>query len=364
MSVLRSATVVLAGTLMCTSARAQHATAVAPQPAPPAAQDQAAIPVALESEGIPVEAASKNQVEAALKQYRLGVDLMTANRYGEALELFVSSYQKVNSPNSRLMVARVLAKLGRYPEAYVELNGVIADASKLAAGLSKYEKTVEAARVELADVATKVALVKLNVDGQLQVAGAVVPRSRWDEVVPLNAGPVRVVYQLKNGQRVERVTELKNGEINSIDLALPALEATARPQTLAAPAPESRGEAGVSYSTLGWVSAGAGLVGFASFAAFGLLNQSQFEKLEDACPAGRCPASREEDAEAGRTFQTFANVGLGVGLVGALAATYFWVFTSDAREPESELLQRRSNVGPGTTRVRIGLGSAALEGRF
>jgi hypothetical protein len=324
--------------------------------------DATDVPEAIDTPGVPVEAASILQKQEALKQYRLGVDLMNEKRYAEALDVLLGSYRKVNSPNSRLMVARVLARLERYPEAYVELSGVIADASKLAASLSKYEKTIEAAKLELDEVSSKVALLKLNVDGRLRLAGAEVEPSRWNEAIPLKAGPVQLVYELQNGQRVEVSAELKPGETTQVDLAFPEPSPPVAPQAYVV---EKRSEApGVSYSTLAWVGAGVGVLGLSSLTVFGLMTESQFKALSKECPAGNCPASRRADAESGRTFQTLANVGLGVGLAGALGATYFWVFAPEEADPELSLLSQRANGGPIQTQVRVGLAAISVAGSF
>ena len=335
-----------------------------------------AVPVpaaADDSEGVPVEAASETQKREALTQYRAGVELMSAGKYDDALQQFRSSYGKVKSPNSRLMVARALAKLERLPEAYDELLEVIEDARELAVGLAKYEKTVQAAQAELADVTSRVALLRLSVDGRVTIGGEPVEHADWDRALAVMPGVAKVVYRLNDGRQIEEVVDLKAGKTTELLLeAPPPPTATQTPAPGPAPAPPER--KAVSYETLGWTSAGVGAAGFATFAVFGLLNNARYGDLEEQCVDGLCPASAKQTAEKGRRYQTAANVGFGVGVVGAIAAVYFLVAAGEASGDDPALERRagsRSDPGDPSsdtlfsqTQVRVGLGSLELWGQF
>ncbi len=322
------------------------------------------------SPGVPVEAATKAQKEDALKKYRLGVDLMGANKFDEALEMFRSSHAKVASPNSRLMVARALIKLKRFPEAYDQLQLVIAEATQLAKALSKYEQTVSAAQAELKSVNKQVGLLKLDVDGQVTVGDKPLDRTDWDKTLALAPGKVTVTLRLENGQLVEETVDVGAGQTTELTLDIPKPVAPEAPRA-ATPRPAPRG---VPHQTLGWVGVGIGVVGFGSFAAFGLLNNNKFEDLEGQCSNNRCPSTLVEDAEDGRTYQTLANVGLGVGIAGTLMAAGFFIFGgNDGGSEDAVMLEKRANRDEAQggiagvlrqTQVQVGLGSIDVRGRF
>jgi hypothetical protein len=103
-------------------------------------------------------AAEKN---AAAATYKSAMAAFDKNEFEAALKGFRESYDKVKSPNSRFMIARTLARLGRNAEAYEELNGVIADAGELG---PKYEDTVHAAYAKLDEIKPRIGFVVVTVE--------------------------------------------------------------------------------------------------------------------------------------------------------------------------------------------------------
>ena len=87
----------------------------------------------------------------------------------------------------------------------------------------------------------------------------------------------------------------------------------------------------------------AGGVGLASFALFGAMSDSQWNKLEGACSSDkRCDPSLSKHAERGQTYQTIANVSLGVA--AALLATSATLFVLHVREDAPEIAVTSSGV--------------------
>ena len=99
-----------------------------------------------------------------------------------------------------------------------------------------------------------------------------------------------------------------------------------------------------------------GLAGLAAFTIFGLVNNSKFSDLESECPNDRCPERLADGAEAGRTYQTLANVGLGVGLVGLGTAAVLLLTDSSPAETEAVVTAAapRLLIGPSYVGVRGG----------
>ncbi len=123
-----------------------------------------------------------------------------------------------------------------------------------------------------------------------------------------------------------------------------------------APAPVAKVEAApqpsaVPLRTWAYVAGGVGGAGLVTFAIFGAMTSSKYSTLESSCPTRH--SCNQDDIDAGKRFQTIANVGLVVGIVGVgVGTTLFFLSSGQKHEAASAL------------RVRLGVGSAALSGRF
>lgn len=303
--------------------------------------------------GVPIEVATRAQKAVAVKQYRMGVDLLGAGKADEALELFRMSYEKVASPNSRLMMARALIRLERYVHAHRELRAVVEEAERLALGAEKYGNTAQAARKELEAVEQHVAVIRIQRDGVLEVNGTPAAQGPRAPLVVM-PGRYELSLRLKNGQRAVQAIEAQAGQQYEVQLEVPAPEipqAATSPEPITAPAVTRTND--VSRKTLGIASASVAVLGTAGFVTFGLLDRSQYQQLERDCVAQRCPASSRDALERGRTYQTIANVGLGVGAVGLVGAAYFFLTARGEDEHDRE-----------GTQVRIGPSQVQVFGRF
>lgn len=318
--------------------------------------------------GAPVDRASREQLRAAQKTFAVADDLYDAKRFGEALTAYRASYDIVASPNSRLMIARCLGELGRIEEAYRELEGTIADADHFAAKDAKYQETGRAAQSELDALTARVSLLTLRVTNAppgttLSVAGRSVELDALARPLVLPPGNVVIVAVAPEREEVRREVALEAGQSSSLDLDL-APGAPATPprvdEARAAPPPaperpiEDAGSEGSPLRTWAWVAGGVGVAGLATFGIFGALNNSKFDELESDCKAGHCPPDRGSDIETGETYQTVANIGLAVGIVGIGTGAVLFVLSSGSE-------QRTSGRG---THVSIGPGRVQLGGRF
>jgi hypothetical protein len=276
----------------------------------------------------------------------------------EALSEFERSYGAVKSPNSHLMIGKAMIDLGRYVDAHRELSETIQEAKAAEAIDPKYAQTRQAAEEELVRVDAQVVKLTVSVSGVGENAVVRVNDKDYQQneladgvvVVP---GPLRLT--LVDGSDELASQSLKGRAGESLDVALTPTAAAAgdesdttepaqRP-TEKRPFPHRRETA--------YVAAGLGIGGALTFGVFGLLNNSKFSDVEAECDDNRCPRELQDDADRGHTYQTIANVGLVVGLVGLGTAV-----TLLLTEEETGSARRTA------TRVSLGPGQISLQGRF
>ncbi len=324
--------------------------------------------------GVPIEAAGRNQKELAGKQFQMGVDLFKANKFDKALEILRMSMEKVSSPNTRLMIANTLIELGQLPEAYQELKLVIAEAEPLALAKSKYQATVQAARANMKELEQKLSMVELDPGAVLLINGNPLPPSRWSEPLPLPAGETKFELKLSNGQIASKELTLQPGTPTEVELQMskpePETVVVEKPAETKAPNPAPAPHSAVSYRALAWTGAGIAGAGAIGFSVFGLMASSRSQQLQDECTGTRCPDSLRDVAEQGRSYQTWANVSLGVGLVGLVGGAFFFLSDSpkSASETGASAQAKDGSASDGaqdvTTALDLGPGGVNVRGTF
>jgi len=314
--------------------------------------------------GAGVTTATSEQKAEAGKSYQRGAAAFAAGELDKALEEFRRSLDVIASPNSRLMLARTLIKLGRPADAYAELEQTVADADAAAQVDKKYGSTVDAARAELSELRSQVGVVTVRVSGtgsndSLNVGDREIEQASWERPVAVAPGKVRAVLRTASGEATREVDVVAGGSA-SIELSPP-------PPPAAKPAPQPEPVVRVSTEssstrTLGFVVGGVGVAGIVSFAVFGGLNNSKFRKLEDECLNNRCSADLESERDTGKTYQTIANVSLGVGIVGIATGAVLLLVSGGDSEARHEA--RRRSAPRHSPRVGIGPGYVDVRGSF
>ncbi len=313
------------------------------------------------AQGVPVEDATKEQWKGAQKTFLAADELFDAKRYDEAITAYRASWQIVASPNTRLQIARAHREMGRLGEAFDELNGAVADAERAAAKDPKYELAAKAARSEREALRARIALISVSVENppegtELSVGGRKIALEALHEPVAVVPGEVKVVAKMPGRGVAEKVVSATAGGEGSVSLDLAAPQELPRfapvvapPSQDAATTPTDTAQTVGSQSSmrpLAYVAGGLGVAGLATFTVFGLMNNSKFSDLDGACPSGRCDPGRDSDIDAGRRYQTIANVGLVVGIVGLGAGTALFLMDSGGEEASA-----RMSVGPGSVNV-------------
>jgi tetratricopeptide (TPR) repeat protein len=249
-----------------------------------------------------------------------GNEYFDEGSYDEALPRFEESYRLVPSPNSRLMKARTLRKMGRVREAWAEFEVVLEEAKKAAAESERYLPTLESAERERADLRASVGLLTVEVEGEapddavLMIAGRQAPRSAWGRVQAVSPGSIDVVLVAPSVEKFEKSVEIAAGGEETI-----TVEVRNVPQAERAEAPV-KGDNRDTLLTMAYVSGGVGIGGLALF--------------------GIVLATDGNDALA-VTGLAMGAVGLGLGI-----ALYALAQDSEASGPRATLV-----AGPGSVSV-------------
>jgi hypothetical protein len=270
---------------------------------------------------------------------------MREKNYEAALDAFSRSYGAVRSPNSQLMVGRMLAELRRDVEAWDALVQAERAAAEAAAKDKKYEQTAGAARAELEELRPRVGFVVVKGvfrGDRVVVEGREREQDDWADPLAVTPGNVRVVRVSASGERITRETSVAAGATVDLDLTPPP------PPPPAPPPPKTPN----TTRTLAYVAGGIGAAGIVTFAAFGTLNHLTWNEVRDSCDGQTCPRRVEDDADAGQTYQTIANVGLVVGVVGAAAGVTLWVLADRQERREQRVERAEVGLGPASVSVR------------
>ena len=279
--------------------------------------------------GVEPAKATPVQREQAQSRFLKGRELYSKKNYEAALAEMNASLDIVASPNTRLYVGRCLRELGRTVAAYAELGRAAVEAKELLRDDTRYEKAAQAATDERAALAPKLGFLDVRVthatpETTLKVANDAVRRGGWEEPVPVMPGNATVLVETPGHPPVQQQVDVAAGEHKSVAIdAVPE----APPEVVAtAPPADTSSDSATKLRPVMYVTAGLAVVGLATFVIAGAMANGTYSDLKSACGAGPCPPGHESDISAGKTQQTFANVGLVVFAVSAAAtATLFFV---------------------------------------
>ncbi len=323
-----------------------------------------------------VTTASALEADRARTPFSEGIAHFEAERWQQAAEKFRESYDIVASPNSHVMLGRALRGAGDLVAAWEALTLALDEAKHLAATLPRYQKAAETAQAELRELESELAFVAVRVtgtdDASVRVGERTVPAERRGRIA-VAPGKIEIVAQ--SGERTaRRVLELAPGAKEEVTLDLAAL---AEQPPAVAPEPEPEPEAEPkrvepppamppaaepppSLLPWAWLAGGVGVAGAATFAIAGSMAVGTRNDLDAVCPDRHCAPSSRDDADAGRTQQAVANVGLAIALIGGgTALTLVLAESSHSGVPaRSSAPERRS------LRVSLGAGSVAVGGEL
>ncbi|MEA2751229.1 MAG: hypothetical protein QOI41_5372, partial [Myxococcales bacterium] len=182
-------------------------------------------------------------------------------------------------------------------------------------------------------------------------------RGGWEEPVPVVPGTSTIVVETPGHPPIQQQVDVAAGERKSV-----VIDAVPEGSTdVVASTPSSDGAASDTAAKLRpvmYVTAGLAVVGLATFFIAGAMANATYSDLKDTCGAGPCPPGHDSDISAGKTQQTFANVGLVVFGVAAAATVTLFVVTSPKKSSSP------AAASAATARVTAGPSFVGLQGAF
>lgn len=248
------------------------------------------------------------------EQFVKGQTLFDDGSFAEALPFFEDAFERTQSPNASLYVARCLQKLERLAEAYTVMQATVSLATKKANEDDKYASTRDAAAQELVLLKPRVGLVVVAfTEGYPDAVATLNDRELTaDELgvaVAVMPGMVTIVGSAAGRETVSKTVEVGGGEMKTVALALKE----------AAPDNQQSGDDGPGFAitpirAAGFAIAGLGVAGMVVFAITGSMASSKFSQIEDECGGVRCTdPGYADEIDKGKTLSTAANVSVAVG---------------------------------------------------
>jgi len=280
------------------------------------------------ADGVMPAVATPVQREQAQARFARGKELLGKKQYEAALVEFRASHEIVGSPNTRLELARCLRGMGKLVAAYAELGRTAVEAKELVGQDNRYQKAFDSATAERADIEPQLGFVVLTIqnptdDTKVTVGGEEIRRAAWGEPAPAVAGATEVLVETPGHGPVKRTLTLVAGQKTALTVDAQSGELPANPS---APPPEPPLPESTTSPLRTWayVAGGVGAAGLVTFGIAGVMARSTYNDLNSACNGGPCPPDKTGEISSGKTQQTIANVGLGLGIAGVAAgATLF-----------------------------------------
>jgi hypothetical protein len=260
-----------------------------------------------------------------------------------ALPLFVHLGETTNSPNVQLYMGYCQLELGHEREAHQAFS----QSAKLSRNLggAKYVATQEAAQVELGKLNLRLAsltisFVELPAEFEVRLDGEIVDPSLLGTPLVVDPGLHQVDARAKGAKPIARDVPLEAGAFKAIALQFEKIIEQNVAQSQAAQPVLAPTNSASRWTRMGLVAAGLGAVGLGTFVVAGMQARSAYNKLQTECPSGCSDAAHRSDASKGSTYQTLANVGLGLGIAGTLTGAtlvYLGVTGDKAATPSVEV---------------------------
>jgi hypothetical protein len=292
------------------------------------------------ADGVLPSVATPMQREQAQSRFRRGKELLDGKRYDEALAEFRASHEIVASPNTRLEIARCLRQNGKIIAAYAELGRAAVEAKELARDDNRYQRAADAAIAERAGLEPRLGFVSLTIQNpsegtRVTVGDEEIRQAAWGEPAPVIAGTTEIGVETPGHAPIKRTVTLAAGEKSALTIDAQSGESIAEPSPpppAEPPRPQPQPDR-TSMRKWAYVAGGVGGVGLVTFAIFGSLARSTYDDLQTVCRGGACPANKADEISSGKTYQTVANVGLALGILGVASGATLFVLSLPKASP-------------------------------
>jgi hypothetical protein len=266
--------------------------------------------------------------DRAAKYYAQGLEHLKAERFEQALVALEASAKLFPSPNTHLLRGHALRSLGRRVDAMAAYERVVREAgASVRSGDERFQATLADAgrwvavlRTEIGELAIEVRApsdkLVLTIDGEPVATSydknAHVARVRlWHE-------PGRVKIEARGNTKITRSREVSVVPGGSHPVSLDLMPPRPTPLPL---------EPSHEPPLASWVAFGIGTAGFVVFAIAGGLATDKMAELDQCRP--HCST---EDSDEAKTLGSVANIGLVVGVAGAITGGGVWL-TNELTRP-------------------------------
>jgi hypothetical protein len=313
--------------------------------------------------GASIETATVEQKAAAQAAFENGVAAYKTGQVRAALEAFSQSYDTVASPNAHFMIAQCTADLGDSARAWNELLGVEDEAKSN----PRYAQTLDQSQKLRAELAPKVAVIEVTVEGGQATAtasGQDIPLGRPFAVAP---GEVDVLAFV-NGKSVRsvKVTAIA-GQTKPVRFDLAASAPVEGPIGPVAPTTpdEPTSDGGTPYYIAGGVFAGLAVGSAVLGAVFEARAKSNFGDTEAVCEPPTDACTKEyiaTQSDNNDTYTVVKTVGwIGGGVFAGVAATMVIIGVTQGPEETSTAFE----VAPGVrAKIDVAPNGAVVSGTF
>jgi len=255
--------------------------------------------------------------------------------------------------------------LNQLPQAYEEFGAAVVEANEQLQKDPSYEDTRDTAASERAAIEPAVARVTLlapDPPSGLAIAlnGNPVAPERIGSVIAVVPGHVAVDATAPGRRDFHVDLTVREGASAPVTVTLVSSDATVPPPPVNNDAagttpsddhatPERKGG---GIRTAGYFVAGAGVLGIGTFLVAHFMGDAKLSSLDSACGQGQCSQPYFDDQSSqGKTLDLVANIGLGVGIAGAVVGAGMIVFGG-------------SHEVPAQTSFVLTPGGLSIRGRF
>jgi hypothetical protein len=282
-------------------------------------------------QGAPAHAESESshpapaQTDGAEATFARGVRSFKSGNATGALSIFAELSVATDSPNVQLYLGYCHRDLGNYRDAYQAFSRAVQQALSL--GATKYEPTRMAAQEQLARLDLRVAKLTISLaetpaDLVVRLDGVAVDPALLGSPLVVDPGFHRIEAEAQAYKPALRQVTLEGGGNKTVTLLLerkpPEQPVLAQPSVVVST--EAAHAPGHALKTMGLLVGGIAVVGWGVFAVAGSLSKGSYDRLQTECAAGCSDSAHSDDIDRGKRYQTWANAGLAVGVVGTAAS--------------------------------------------
>ena len=305
------------------------------------------------------------ELTAARELFDQGLKLEEKNQWKDALERFRKVAAVKATPAVRFHMGLCLENLGKLVDALNEFERAQSEAS--ADTSTGGQTVVKNSQKHVDELRERIPRVTIQVpDGAKDVAitidGSSVSAAVIGTAIPLDPG-THVVHVTATGKTPfdKQFDLVEKGAPTIVDVVLgdapvatdpTTTDTTTTSTTTADTPPPSKGGAG----PWPWIIGGIGVAALGGAAVMYAKRSSTISQLDDTCGAdrSRCPQSKSDIADSGKTYTTVGNVLLGVGGAAVITAVVLLIVAPSSSAGET----KSAAIKPGS--IAFGGGPAPL----